>query len=151
MGNYNTKLYNKCQALHAILCGVRDYYEGASPDQKIFIETTIGAALWYLPKNKKLLFTGKISLDALAKNERSEDHFFPRKIAAREMLEDTRDTSATIIMESFLQKYGRYNYVSKSENKKLIKYQKSNTFLCPSESYKKAGVRLVDYEDCKKK
>ena len=62
-----------------------------------------------------------------------------------------RDISATIIMESFLQKYGRYNYVSKSENKKLIKYQKSNTFLCPSESYKKARVRLVDYEDCKKK
>ncbi len=151
MSKYTDKLYSKCQSLHAILYGVREYYEKASPDQKIFIETTIGAALWYLPKNKKLLFTGKISLDALAKNERSEDHFFPRKIAARELLEGIHDTSATGIMNSFLQKYGRYNYVSKSENKKLIKYQKSNTFFSSSDSYKKADVNLVDYEDYKRK
>lgn len=147
MSNYNKKLHEKCQALHEMLCGVSEYYKNSSKDQKIFIETTIGAAIWYLPKNKKLLFTGKISLDALAKNERSEDHFYPRKIAARELLQRAHENTVTDVVKLFLEKYGRYNYVSKSENKNLIKYQKLNNFLNSEDSYKRAKVTLVEYEE----
>lgn len=146
MTNYNTKLHEKCQALHEMIVGVSEYYEISSKAQKIFIETTIGAAIWYLPKNKKILFTGKISLDALAKNERSEDHFYPRKIAARELLERAQKNTVTDVVELFLEKYGRYNYVSKSENKNLIKYQKLNNFVNSEESYKRANVTLVKYD-----
>ena len=62
-------------------------------DQKRLIETTLGAALWYLPNDRKF-WTGKISIKALnyLKNKKgkiidlTKDHEFPRKIAAKEKL-----------------------------------------------------------------
>ena len=52
-----------------------------------------------------------------------------------------------ILVELYLSKYGKFNYVSKSENKKLIKYQKSEVFSSPEDSYLKAGVTLVDFDE----
>ena len=46
----------------------------------------------------------------------------------------------------YIEKYGKYNYVSKSENKKLIKYQKIGVFKSPEKAYQSAGIELIDYE-----
>ena len=89
MKNYEDKVKNKCSALLKLIRGIQEFYSSANPEQRRFIETTVGAAIWYLPKNNKVLFTGKISLDAIKKNERSEDHLFPRKIAATESVSYT--------------------------------------------------------------
>ena len=146
---YEEKLYNKCADLLRLVEGIQDFYKTSNDDSKRFIETVIGAAIWYLPKNAKLLFTGKISKDAIVKNEKSEDHFFPRKIAAQEILEfewvNENDPVETLC-KFYLQKYGRFNYVSKIENKKLIKFQRSNVFIDSDTAYANAKIELVDFD-----
>ena len=57
---YEEKLYNKYAALLKLVEGIQVFYKTSNDDSKRFIETVIGAAIWYLRKNAKLLFTGKI-------------------------------------------------------------------------------------------
>ena len=38
------------------------------------------------------------------------------------------------------------NFVSKSENKRLIKFQKSEVFETPQKAYDDAGIELVSYD-----
>ena len=147
---YEDKVINKCSALLKLILGIKDFYKESNDDNKRFIETTIGAAIWYLPKNNEILFTGKISKDAILKGEKSEDHLYPRKIAATELLnykwEDELDP-VKALADLFMTKYGRYNYVSKLENKRLIKFQKSEVFETPQKSYAAAGIELVSYDE----
>jgi len=142
------KVQQKADSLAALIIGIQKHYLSAPPANRRFIETTIGAAIWYLPKNKELLFTGMISEKALMLGERSEEHLFPRKIAAQELLgknwSEIKDPGLHIA-ELFISKYGRYNYVSKAENRKLIKFQKSDVFTNPDDTYLEAGVILVPY------
>lgn len=145
---YIKRLEEKCEALLKLVLGIQDYYKATSAENKRLIETTIGATIWYLPKSKKLLFTGKISKEAKEKNEKSEDHLYPRKIAAMEILSlnwsEEVDPLKTIL-KLFLEKYGRYNYVSRKENNKLIQFQKSDIFVSPEIAYKKAGIELEEF------
>lgn len=146
---YREKLSNKCAALLKLVDGVQGYYLScADPDRKGFIETTIGAAIWYLPRNNALLFTGKISKDALLKNEKSEDHLFLRKIAAQEILNfdwNAESNPVKKLSDLYLKKYGKFNYVSKKENKKLVKFQKSNVFTDSNAAYSHAMIEMVDF------
>lgn len=145
---YLQKLEEKCEALLKLVLGIQDFYKTTSSENKRLIETTIGAAIWYLPKSKLYLFTGKISKEAKKKNERSEDHLYPRKIAAKEILNlnwSEEVAPLKTITNLFLKKYGRYNYVSKKENKRLIQFQKSGVFISPEIAYQKAGIELVEF------
>ena len=56
------------------------YDEAIDKKAKDFIETTIGAAIFYLPSSKKKLFSGKISEEALKTGERIIEHMYPRKV-----------------------------------------------------------------------
>tara|TARA_B100000965_G_C19102799_1_gene545611 strand:- start:48 stop:494 length:447 start_codon:yes stop_codon:yes gene_type:complete len=145
---YEDRVKNKCKGLLKLITGIQKFYKSANDDNKRFIETTIGAAIWYLPKDNTVLFTGKISKEAIKKKEKSEDHLYPRKIAAKELLNidwDKKDKPVDVIASLFIKKYGKFNYVSKSENKKLIKFQKSEIFKSSEKAYNDAGVELVDY------
>ena len=145
---YEDKVVNKCSALFNLIIGVREFYKKSNDDNKRFIETTIGAAIWYLPKNKEILFTGKISNEAILKGEKSEDHLYPRKIAASELLNYQWEGEADpvkALADLFMTKYGKYNYVSKLENKRLIKFQKSEVFETPQKSYDNANIELINY------
>ena len=146
--NYNQKVKNKCEALLNLIIGIQPFYHNTNNDKKRFIETTIGAAIFYLPKKNSVLFTGKISKEAFRKNEKSEDHLYPRKIAASELLDikwDKKKDPIQSLDNLYIEKYGKYNYVSKSENKKLIKYQKIGVFKGPEKAYQSAGIELIDY------
>ena len=148
--DYHQKVKTKCEALINLIIAIQPFYHKSNDKQKRFIETTIGAAIFYLPKKNSVLFTGKISKEAKRKNEKSEDHLYPRKIAAAELLNikwDKIKDPAHNLANLFIKKYGRYNYVSKSENKKLIQYQKSGIFKNPKKAYHRAGVELVAYKD----
>ena len=147
--NYNQKVKNKCEALLNLIIGIQPFYHKSNNEKKGFIETTIGAAIFYLPKKNSVLFTGKISKEANRKKEKSEDHLYPRKIAASELLDikwDKKKDPIQSLANLFIEKYGKYNYVSKSENKKLIKYQKIGVFKGPEKAYQSAGIELIDYE-----
>jgi len=143
---FKQKLLIKCEGLLELVCGVQKFYQKANPDACSFIETTIGAAIWYLPKDHDLLFTGYISVEAVTKNERSEDHLYPRKIAAKYLLDyDWSNESEPLnhLIDRYLKRFGRYNYVSKTENKKLVKFQRHGVFTTPEDAYEKAGIKLI--------
>ena len=145
---FRQKVKQKADALSHIIISIQPYYFSATPKNRRFIETTVGAAIWYLPKSKEILFTGMISQEALKSGERSEEHLYPRKIAAEELLQtqwQKIEDPPEYLADAFIAKYGRYNYVSKAENRKLIQYQKSNIFTDPKKAYAAAGVILVPH------
>ncbi|MGI9229540.1 MAG: hypothetical protein ACR2P9_06755 [Gammaproteobacteria bacterium] len=146
--NFQKKVEIKCNALLKLVIGVQKFYKSSDDKSKQFIETTVGAAIWYLPKKNDVLFTGKISKKAKAKGERSEDHPYPRKIAAQKILKHNWKNEidpVKTLSDLYIKKYGKFNYVSKSENRKLRKYQKSGVFKTSEDAYKEAGVELVKY------
>jgi hypothetical protein len=150
------KLRQRCAVLVEVAKKLGALYDNseATTTQRHYIETVLGAALWYLPTSKEL-WTGGISVKALtdfhpnsgvAKPRLTEDHVFPRKVSAVELMRrawDDPDPSAAML-ELYLQKYGRYNYITPTENKVLVKFQKTHVFADPSVAYSQAGVELVN-------
>ena len=124
---YEERVKNKCTALLKLITGIQEFYKTSNDDNKRFTETTIGAAIWYLPKDKKVLFTGKISKEAIQRGEKSEDHPYPRKIAATELLNfkwDSEVDAVETLAHLFMNKYGKYNYVAKRHGSFLVPIKK---------------------------
>jgi hypothetical protein len=110
----------------------------------------IGAAIWYLPQADEL-WTGMISVDALKALQAgtkisalTKDHNHPRKCAARELLELSDEHLTTeSVLHLYKTRYGRFNLVTSEENRRLMKYQKAETFSTPQNAYSEASVTLV--------
>ena len=127
--------------------------ELCSPNQRQLLETMIGAAIWYFPQSDDL-WTGCISIEALRALAESsspkaakltKDHHYPRKVAAAELF--AMDWAAVadpgaVVLDRYLQAYGQFNYVLPEENKRLVKYQKTHSFVSPNHSYQQAGIEL---------
>ena len=148
------KLKERCEILSKIIINLAEIYNdiNISQDQKSFIETIIGAALWYLPSDKTL-WTGEISEEALKKlnetkkiNGLTKDHIYPRKMAARELLTDYLfkiKQSNTILMDLYINYYGKFVFVTGIENKRLIKHQKDKNFKNPYDAYNSSEIKLI--------
>lgn len=154
------KLKERCEILEKIVKSLSIIYkdENTSADQKKLIETTIGAAIFYLP-HSELYWTGRISkeaIDALIKDPKctlTKEHQFPRKIAAKELLTNTKVYNKEItIQELYEGKYAKYNYVTPSENKKISRHQRDDVFEDIEIAYANAEIELVTItsEDLKK-
>lgn len=151
------KLINRCNVLRKIIISLSEIYFDANTneDQKKLIETVLGAAIWYLPSSLDL-WTGKISEEALKLikegtnvTKLTKEHEFPRKLAAREVLTSELPNikkSDNRLFELYTKKYGRWNLVTPRENKILGKFQKDVSFISSSESYSKAGIKLIEVE-----
>jgi hypothetical protein len=127
--------------------------ELCSPNQRQLLETMIGAAIWYFPQSDDL-WTGCISIEALRALAESsspktvkltKDHHYPRKVAAAELF--AMDWSvvadpAAALLERYLHAYGQFNYVLPEENKRLVKFQKTHSFVLPDHAYRQAGIEL---------
>jgi hypothetical protein len=127
--------------------------ELCSPNQRQLLETMIGAAIWYFPQSDDL-WTGSISVEALTALAESsspktvkltKDHHYPRKVAAAELF--AMDWAAladpgAVVLDRYLQAYGQFNYVLPEENKRLVKYQKTHSFVSPDHAYRQAGIEL---------
>ena len=150
--------YNKCEVLANTIVSLQPLYLDDSNDkrQKAYIETLIGAGLWYLSKG---IWTGNISVNALElflpgsgenKPKYTEDHEYPRKISGMKLLKRdwSGDTDITdSLIELFQGKYGKVNYVTKNENSRLTKFQRADVFISPMDAYEKAGIVLVKITD----
>ena len=146
MEDNTTIIREKCEIIEKIIISIYDLYKSSTIHQQSLIETTIGASLFYI-SSKKDYWTGYISIDAKKnKNEKlTKEHQYPRKIAARELLNMTEaiKNGETSVFKLFEEKYAKFNYVTSSENQKLKKYQKNTIFIDVESSYKNAGVELV--------
>lgn len=145
------KLEQQCATLAAVIVSIRPVYTKSSDVQKALIETMIGAAIWYIPKPPDA-WTGYISMGALkafhpdsgiAKPKFSEEHVYPRKVAARMLLSDGA-LDASTMTAIFREKYGRLHYITSDENKVVQPFQRVGVFTTPDDAYAKAGVILIE-------
>jgi hypothetical protein len=146
------------------------YLQNVRPEAQRMLETTVGAALWYLTKLPEL-WSGFASRQLLeefgtgnVKVPITDDHFVPRKIAARKLLgADWKSISnpSLFLMDGYLNLYGKYHRITPSENRRLMKFQ-SNVALdwtdvqaCWNYCYRMADVNLVmvspeEFKQCRK-
>jgi hypothetical protein len=148
------KLNNRCGVLSNIIAATRGIYLNATTQEKAFIETIIGAAIWYMPKPNNA-WTGKISVGVLrlfhpesgeVRPRFSEEHVYPRKISARLLFED-ENLSSNKLSELFQTKYGSLHYITQDENKIVQRFQRDGIFKEPEEAYLKAGIILIEVSD----
>lgn len=119
--------------------------------QKALMETIVGAGVFYLPSGNDYYngFISQAALDALGNNNKTKlvkEHPFPRKITGKlcytkylNLIEEDLGNLDKLYHE----KFGRWNYVLESENKKLIKYSKTHNFIDENTSYLLSGIELV--------
>jgi hypothetical protein len=148
-----SKLKNRCEVLRRMLISLKDLYpnHGVSSDQKKFMETMFGAGIFYLP-NSLENWTGKISEECLKqirldkKYTPTKEHQYPRKIAATHLLNniDKIENGELDLVDFYLNNCGKYNFVTRVENTRLKKHQKSEVFKDPETSYVKAKINLVE-------
>jgi hypothetical protein len=110
----------------------------------------IGAAIWYIPKPSNA-WTGRVSTGALkafhpdsgvVRPKFSEEHVYPRKVAARMLLEDSALDGSRMAMV-FREKYGQLHYITSDENKSVQPHQRVAVFSTPEAAYAKAGITFV--------
>ena len=138
----NEKQLAKFKALHALLVGSSEYYLQAAATEQAFVETTIGAAVFYLPQIKSLHYSGLITPEALESGQECLEHMFPRKIAGMALLTTVPDTIDDLIY-ACNSIYLRYNIVTPKQNKMLTPFQKKGVFTTPTAAYEKAGIELI--------
>ena len=146
------KLDQRCDVLAEIVLPLRALYQKptTTPTQKALLETVIGAAIWYLPGCEGL-FTGKISVravEACRKDKKqwaklTREHCYPRKRAGADLLKgETAGLTGKEILVGYQTNWGRYNLVTKEENRALIPHQKNE--MCAEDCYTTAGISLID-------
>ena len=114
-------------------------YQNSGPLEKDFIETEIGANLWYIKSQG--YYSGHISENAqLHKEKISFDHQYPRKKAAKHYL-TKKNLTLKYLINSYVTKYGQTNKVTKSENKKL--QAASRKGVKPEDLYSYVGIKLI--------
>ncbi len=148
------KLEEQCSVVADIIVAIRPIYSRATAGQRALLETIIGAAIWYIPKPTRA-WTGRVSVGALRmfhpesgipKPKFSEEHVYPRKVAARLLLEDESLNGATLSM-LFREKYGRLHFITPDENKSVQRHQRVGVFTTPDDAYAKAEIILVEIAD----
>jgi hypothetical protein len=147
------KLRGRCEILEKLVISISETYlaETTDDDQKRFIETILGAAIWYLPHNNKY-WTGKISENAKeslskdCKAKLTKEHQFPRKIAAKELLNGNKqfDNNENCLLKLYEEKYAKYNLVTPQENRKISKNQRDKVFKNIEKAYEDTKIKLVE-------
>jgi hypothetical protein len=124
-GNQKSSILpDKVKSLVNLLGAVRDVYSSQDETGKNFIETVIGASIFYLPHPVNECFNGYCSIKALnekIKNKRIvREHITPRKYAAREILD--AGYMLNNFPSDFSERFRRFMYLTSEENKKTVNY-----------------------------
>lgn len=150
------KLIERCAVLAEVVRDVAPLYrrDTTTPNQRQLLETMIGAAIWYFPQGRDL-WTSFISLQAVqvfhpanveSQPKLTADHEYPRKVAAMELLSldwAGESSPGDRLLKLYKAKYGRFNYVTPRENKRLVNFQKDTVFQDPLTAYRAAGIQLI--------
>jgi hypothetical protein len=139
----NQKNYDKFVACYKVILSLAPFYNDTNSEaERAFMETTVGAAIFYLPSAKAVHFTGMISEEVACGGKSSQEHLYPRKVSGRALLMDPPATFDEFV-SLCNNKYLRYNLTTKAENKRLVPFQKVDVFVSPEQSYAHAGIVLV--------
>ena len=138
----NQSQKDKFAACYKIVLSLAPIYVEASDTERAFMETTVGAAIFYLPSNKAEHFTGFISEEVAKGGKSTQEHLYPRKVSGRQLLLSPPSTFDEFVDECNT-KFLRYNLTTSVENRRLVAFQKADVFVSPEHSYESANVRLV--------
>ena len=120
-------LHPKLTALHAMTEAMRSWYAHASAEEQAYLETVVGAAVFYLPQSVDH-FGGYISLGCLQgcleDERRVKDHIYPRKRAGRHLL--TTSLTAAELHDLYHSELARFMYLTPSENSKMVNFYESH-------------------------
>jgi hypothetical protein len=150
------RLIERCIALERVIQEIKPFntHEETTDNQKAFLETIIGAGLWYFPHGKTY-WNNKISRSAveqLRQNPQSSltrDHVYPRKGSAKKLL--TADLGLTgegfTLFSLYINELAVYVVVTSEENRRLINIQRDFEHGNWQEAYNAAGIELLDFND----
>ena len=155
MSDVLDRIYARCEVIAEVVLQMQPMYrrESTSSYQRDHIETIIGAGLWYIPN--KPLWTGRISCGAVASHHPdsgilrprlTEDHAYPRKAAARKLLQmdwSQFGDAGLELSKLYVQTFGRFNLVTPAENRALMPYQRAHRFESAELAYRDAGISLL--------
>jgi len=79
------------------------------------------------------------------KELRVKEHQYPRKISSKELFTNP-PKSVEELKEMYYNRYGVWNWVTKTENSSLRKYQKDGKFKLPEKSYNDCGIKLIRFK-----
>jgi hypothetical protein len=117
-------------------CSQTIYKDLIDLKEKAFLETIIGAAIFYLPNRVNEHFSGYISLEAIKSHLNSgkmvKDHMMPRRYSAASVLNP--EYSLDNLIADFHNQFASFMYVTSQENKRLVNYE--------DDSYDNALIRL---------
>ena len=144
-----------CSILANMVRQLRPLYlqETTTLGQRAFMETVVGAAIFYLPKVPGL-WTGHISVEAVklhhpesgtVKPRLTADHEYPRKVAGADLLTmdwDSLPDPVGALESLYRNRYGRFTYISPQENRRLVKFQRADAFANAHDAYLQAGIIL---------
>ena len=120
-------LHPKLTALHAMTEALRPWYAKASAEEQAYLETVVGAAVFYLPQSVDH-FGGFISLaclqGCLEDERRVKDHVYPRKRAGRYLL--TTPFTSVELHDLYHGELARFMYLTPSENSKMVNFYESH-------------------------
>ena len=137
------KIESKFKVTFELIKTLRPTWLESNDYDKAFIETVLGATIFYLPTNKNS-FSGMISENAsnIDKKLRVKEHQYPRKISSKELFINP-PKSVEELKELYYNTYGVWNWVTKTENTNLRKHQKDGEFKSPEKSYNDCGIKLI--------
>lgn len=140
------KIESKFKVTFDLIKKLRPTWLESNDYEKAFIETILGATIFYLPTNKDS-FSGMISENAskVDKKLRVKEHQYPRKISSKELFINP-PKSVEELKEIYYNTYGVWNWVTKTENTSLREHQKDGKFKSPEKSYKDCGVKLIQFK-----
>ena len=117
-------------------CSKIIYRDLEESKERTFLETIIGAAIFYLPNRVNEHFSGYISIEAIKSYLNSgkmvKDHMMPRRYSAARVLNS--EYSLENFVTDFHNEFASFMYVTSKENKKLVNYD--------DDSYDNALIRL---------
>ena len=144
------KIDERCTVIAALITALRPFYLTASNGQQAFLETIVGAGIWYIPKDENA-WTGLVSVALLrdfhpesgvAKPKASEEHVHPRKITARQLFQNQSLDLANVATH-FREQYGKVYYITSAENKTVTRDQRAEVFSSPDAAYQTARIEFV--------
>lgn len=117
-------------------CSQIIYRDLEESKERTFLETIIGAAIFYLPNRVNKHFSGYISIEAIKSYLNSgkmvKDHMMPRRYSAARVLNS--EYSLENFVTDFHNQFASFMYVTSQENKRLVNYD--------DDSYDNALIRL---------
>jgi len=150
------KLIERCIALEKLIEAIKPFYSEVTTteNQKAFLETIIGAAIWYFPHGKTN-WNNKVSKNAIEqlkenpKSRLTRDHIYPRKAAGKKLLTENLclNGEGFNLFCLYQNELAAYVLVTSEENRKLISIQKKHRYGDWEKAYKNAKIELFDFDE----